>query len=139
VGLVDLAHPARSDRGSNDVWAEPRAGCDHRRETSTHPIWGRQKTRVVVETGVIITGDQFSRGFFHVDAPWRDRETQTRRKSVIRFDIRVLAAHGDENALIESNTVHQVRKPAIVAQGIVQRMGLEELHDMGLFPIGAFE
>ena len=40
----------------NDIWAEPCAGSDHRRETSLRPIWGRQKSELSWETGVIIRG-----------------------------------------------------------------------------------
>ena len=54
VGAVHLAHPPRSNRGRNDVWAEPRAGSDHRRETSTHPGLGKVETELSWETGVII-------------------------------------------------------------------------------------
>jgi len=49
VGLIDFTHSARPDWGGNDVWAEPRAGSDHRRETSTHPGIGEGRNRVVVE------------------------------------------------------------------------------------------
>ena len=54
---VDFAHPARADGGEDLERAEPRAGSDHRRETSTHPGLGKAETELSWKTGVIIAAE----------------------------------------------------------------------------------